>query len=314
MSVFFVKFPGGVLAVADCDTSHPCEWACASGGCPANTQKICYESGDGCVNDPLVCRAWCDPCTTGNCAAPTSPPGPTNTPVPPTSTPVPPTPTPTVQSCTYTVTTVGYVFPNTPVDGRDCGTGAVNTSALTINTGKSLTIQSGNSVVFGKVTINTGGSITIVDGGQLVLGNFIYMVDSDADGYPAAANTYTLTPAVRMKDMAHPAENDCCDTESDAFPGQTAYFNTQTVGCTALYGGYDFDCNLSSDKEPLGTYACSTSGCDAYHDTVTTGFNGAAPACGASTTNNYRTASVGGNCAGNNTCSYTQSTKKQTCH
>jgi hypothetical protein len=212
-------------------------------------------------------------------------------------------------TCTNPITS-SCTFANT-IDGFDAGSGSKNTATLTINNGATLTILAGQSIAVGKVVLNTGGAIAIINTGKLKIRAHLYLTDADADGYPAST-TYLLSGGVIANLVAHPTQVDCCDSNGNAHPPHqttTYYPNPMTGGCS----GYDYDCDSSTEQQYTVLYSCSTSGCDAYHSTVTTGFNGSVPACGGSSADNYYTATTPGNCA-DTACNYTTSTVTQACN
>jgi hypothetical protein len=111
--------------------------------------------------------------------------------------------------------------------------------------------------------------------------------DQDHDGY--------------LSNSAQCGGNDCCDTDANAHPGQTAFFTTVDVGCMS----WDYNCDGTQEME-WGAFACSpgVTGC-----TVTAGFVGGVPGCGVP----EQFASA---CKNNITSCQAQSTTSQTqaCH
>lgn len=85
----------------------------------------------------------------------------------------------------YTVST-SCTFAGT-VDGVDAGTGTSNTANIVVNNGTTLTVNAGQTVVWGG-TITVNGSIAISSTGQLKQGP-LWMTDADADGYSDSALT-----------------------------------------------------------------------------------------------------------------------------
>ncbi len=106
--------------------------------------------------------------------------------------------------------------------------------------------------------------------------------DDDEDGFNGSAGNGECNAA------ASPG-TDCCDSDADVYPGQTAYF-TSATNC----GGYDYNCSSSEEPEPEKCYnctnctvsgTCNMGGCgpNSASATVTCAFRG----CGASGSHNY---------------------------
>lgn len=140
-------------------------------------------------------------------------------------------------------------------------------------------------------------------------------VDADGDGAgtgPAAFYCGINPPAGRSF-----TNNDCCDSDARAKPGQTQFFTTARLGC----GGFDFDCNGSQTPQYVGSNTChATGGCTAgtleCNDVGSTGWYYAQPACGASST--YVTScsaqiTCGFSCPGCTTCNAITSARTQGC-
>lgn len=111
------------------------------------------------------------------------------------------------------------------------------------------------------------------DTDPLARDGLLYYVDCDADGFsgsvegavqacslpapPPDCPDGTWTIVEPIGEAFDPANTtvDCADTDADAFPGQVAWFETQTIelppGST-----YDYDCNGTSEPE-LPVYSCS---------------------------------------------------------
>ena len=79
------------------------------------------------------------------------------------------------------------------VDGVDAGSGTSNTANIIINSSQTLTVNAGQTVVFGgSITVN--GAIAISATGKLQQGP-LWMTDANADGYPA--NTTQISQATQ---------------------------------------------------------------------------------------------------------------------
>jgi hypothetical protein len=124
------------------------------------------------------------------------------------------------------------------VNGLDGGILTIASgSAITLNTGSILVFNQGQSIIpDGTIYVNIFGD------GSIQKGN-LYVLDADGDGYGSGTNVYT-TGTLRAKDAT--GTNDCCDTDADAFPGQTIYFDhPRSGGCTA---NYDYNCVDGNEK------------------------------------------------------------------
>ena len=163
------------------------------------------------------------------------------------------------------------------IDGLDGGT-------LTINSGITLTIDSGAIWAF-----NAGTSIlpigTITVNGEIRKGNLFY-IDADSDNYgkDTTLSYSTLTSVsgkVRAKDAL--GTGDLCDTDPNAHPGISIYSSSQTA-C----GNYDWNTDGSETKRwtiaPRDVRYCNFFSTCTAPQTVGTGWDGSAAACGSSAT------------------------------
>jgi hypothetical protein len=109
--------------------------------------------------------------------------------------------------------------------------------------------------------------------------------DQDADGFGTTAVTFRScgTPNVTPPPNGLIATSgDCCDTDADAHPGQTQFFNVPRDGCR----GFDYDCRNGEEKgaHTIGVTACEqlmVPNCQAKLWTNGTGAVGIpAPPCG----------------------------------
>jgi hypothetical protein len=75
-------------------------------------------------------------------------------------------------------------------------------------------------------------------GGCIWVWDSISDPDSDGDGY-----------------STHCTQIDCCDSDSNAYPGQTGWFSASRIGC----GGYDYNCDGQETKR--WTDVAADSGC-----------------------------------------------------
>ncbi|MCL4354364.1 hypothetical protein M1349_02725 [Patescibacteria group bacterium] len=134
----------------------------------------------------------------------------------------------------YTVTT-SCAFQNT-VDGVDAGTGASNSAVLTIGSGKTLTINAGQSVAFGLMSVGKpGGTIAINKTGQLVK-KPLWAPNQDGDARPTTANPSLL--AQSSQPANHSRRNvltslsiaDCLDTDAAKWQNLDGYTDSDSDG------------------------------------------------------------------------------------
>jgi hypothetical protein len=124
--------------------------------------------------------------------------------------------------------------------------------------------------------------------------NFFWR-DADGDGRGASTN-------VRVCGTTPPpgyavSSDDCCDSDSRAFPGQTMLFTTPRITC----GGFDFDCDTIDAVGDTTVQKCDTADCRSgwcLRNTPTSPCSGSAPSCGvtASWLFCHRTGPGGGFC------------------
>src|SRR6185369_14713205 len=101
--------------------------------------------------------------------------------------------------------------------------------------------------------------------------------DADSDGFGAILPTAVASCSASVPPPGYlSSATDCCDTESRAYPGATAYYSSPRNGC----GGYDYDCNTVEDLAPsaLGNACSCSSVCFAPSIQCYSG----TPACGSS--------------------------------
>ena len=104
--------------------------------------------------------------------------------------------------------------------------------------------------------------------------------DDDKDGYCDKAMTVVGTPTVCSK-----GGGDCCDLDSDAYPGQTSWF-TSANKCA----NFDYDCSNAAEKQftvlAAAKHICEGFLCVNKAECIAdpAGWQNAAPNCGASAT------------------------------
>ena len=138
--------------------------------------------------------------------------------------------------------------------------------------------------------------------------------DNDLDGYGAGSPVFHCGMAATSGFSTN--NTDCCDTDGNAKPGQTAYFTTARTGC----GGYDYDCVGGEVKQAALYSVCQTTGSCGTSDCASVGDVGwaaSAVACGTTATwvTNCAGNSLGGGCSGGLACDLRASIQKpQACH
>lgn len=105
-------------------------------------------------------------------------------------------------------------------------------------------------------------------------GRELCFLDEDNDGYRRPDGRTITSSDLDCRDTrearASEPATDCCDTDSRAFPGQTAYFTAPRTTC----GGFDYNCNTTIEPRWTSAGSCS-SGC---RETV--GWDRSPPPCG----------------------------------
>jgi hypothetical protein len=194
------------------------------------------------------------------------------------------------------------------VDGVDNGNFSLGGHTLTLNSGATFVWNPGHSVTF------SSGGYLVIAGGQLVKG-YLWMIDADADGYPATSTQYCSTVGFSVSGCTQEADSstspvsnslrrylensaltlDCYDLNASAYPGQTAYFTT-TRGTSAqgndaggnTWNSYDYDCDGTSDPEYPSLGSCATCTgvkiCSISSSGAAGWVGSTVPACGASAT------------------------------
>jgi hypothetical protein len=102
-----------------------------------------------------------------------------------------------------------------------------------------------------------------------------YFADTDGDGYGNSNSTISVCGASPPSGYTTDS-SDCCDTDNQAFPGQTSYFGAPRAGC----GGFDYNCDGTNTKLLTQTtsYTCDLTfhTCNFYN----AGWAGSIPDCG----------------------------------
>lgn len=98
-----------------------------------------------------------------------------------------------------------------------------------------------------------------------------YYRDGDGDGFGVTAiSRDECTQPVGFVEM----DGDCADTDRDAFPGQTQYFDEEV---SRAGGGFDYNCNMAEEREIV---ASGTPECSAFSCPGTARWSGSVPGCG----------------------------------
>lgn len=153
-------------------------------------------------------------------------------------------------------------------DGVEAGNLVVN-SSLTLNA--DFGYNSGKGITIGT------GSIIICNGCRLLETNLWY-TDVDGDGYPGgtAVTLSVSNPGGKVRRYAANASTDCYDSNSDAFPGQTAFFTGDRGD-----GSFDYDCSGATTPDPQDDTGFCNGGDERSCAVDQLGFNGSSPGCGA---------------------------------
>jgi hypothetical protein len=160
-----------------------------------------------------------------------------------------------------------------------------NTAILTLNTGVSITINAGGTLVAGSVKPN-GGTIAIESGGKILPGNPLYTIDADTDGWSSTTppTLYVATASGRRRlslmrslttadcqDSSFSLTNQCCtsvlryqDLDNDGYGNP----NVSIVACvTAGYVDNNTDCyDTNANAYPSSSYCGTTSRGDGSFD------------------------------------------------
>jgi hypothetical protein len=82
-----------------------------------------------------------------------------------------------------------------------------------------------------------------------------FFVDADGDGHGSTvAKSICGTTATANLSKTN---DDCCDGDPAAFPGQTAFFTTARLKC----GGFDYNCSSANEAQyPAAAGSCATNG------------------------------------------------------
>jgi hypothetical protein len=145
-----------------------------------------------------------------------------------------------------------------------CGSSCVSLSTSSANCGSCGRVcATGSSCSGGSCYLADGQSCTT--GPQCLSGVCsTFYLDGDGDGYGVGVGLSQCgtTPPAGYANKA----GDCCDTDKNAFPGQTAYFATAD-SC----GSFDYNCDASATPKSNGPVAgtCGTPTCSIVSETCT---------------------------------------------
>lgn|GEM_PF-6093633 len=213
--------------------------------------------------------------------------------------------------CTATGTAdSGKIIPGAPIYITDA-----DSDGYPANT----TMYNATAVGRRRLSAMTSTSTDCNDSSASTYTNLTCYPDADGDTFYSTAS-HSVCSGATCASVGESATvgTDCCDSDANAKPGQTAYFTTTRTTC----GGYDYDCSgtevLDSTGTNATTYACTNpcSGC-ALNYSVRAGWLTAPPAtCGGSGTKYTMSGSyVSGTCY-NTACANlaTSATAKRGCH
>jgi hypothetical protein len=126
-----------------------------------------------------------------------------------------------------------------------------------------------------------------------------FYTDADGDGFVSSSGS-GFCGTTPPPGWTATQGNDCCDSDSTAYPGVTIFFSSPRNGC----GGYDFNCSGAEEVVllPFVVDPCSVDSC-------TSGWSSTVPDCGDSAPWQNCTTNAKGVCV---TASPT--TKIQICH
>lgn len=142
------------------------------------------------------------------------------------------------------------------VNGIDAGNVTITTYTLTLNSTFAFNAANSISITTGAIAMGSGGQIKQT---------YLWRVDTDADTYPSPSSADQLaqdtdpdgaTATWQRKSAFGSAWNnltdDCYDSNSDANPGQTAFFGVHRGD-----GDFDYDCSGGLDFYPgIETFSC----------------------------------------------------------
>lgn len=148
-----------------------------------------------------------------------------------------------------TLTGTNCTMPSTLVgaDGAASSTTTANTGTITIPVGTSITIGSGEKLVYGG-SLSNNGSITKLSGGEIVKGS-LWVTDADSDGYRlnnSSDVTFSVTQPGSKVRLGWTSGVDSND--ASACPAG------QTNGCTYCANGVS--ANVTAGTDPYS--ACNT--------------------------------------------------------
>lgn len=210
--------------------------------------------------------------------------------------------------CAGTSATCNAAGANISCNGYQCTGSTCRTTCGSSNDCLSTHFCDGTSC--SPLRANGQGCTSAATGFQCLSGSCIQVYpDNDLDGYGAGSPVFHCGMAATSGFSTN--NSDCCDTDGNAKPGQTAYFTSARTGC----GGYDYDCVGGETQQYTSSGVCQSTG------TCTTrmcpsagsqGWSGSAPACGTSGTwvTNCGITALGGGCSGGESCNTIASTSR----
>jgi hypothetical protein len=143
---------------------------------------------------------------------------------------------------------------NTQTDGANCGACGTNCGALGCTQGR-CNCPAGQQFVAGSCRKNDGQ--TCAQAAECVNGCTMWFADNDADGFGAG------TAQGRCGTNSPPAgrfvtrSGDCCDSDANAFPGQTTRFAETLPAACVRSANADHDWNCNGRNDGAQTVNCS---------------------------------------------------------
>lgn len=201
------------------------------------------------------------------------------------------------------------------IDKASQETDTLNTAILSLSTGGNITINAGGKLIVGGL-LNPGGTLAIQNTGAVKVGTPIYVLDSDADGWPdnftstsffdatsAGRRRLSLMKSYSVADCAantYNASNICCQSVGGACAADSDCCGT--VGVTAICGtNADADNYFSQAAGHTGTCQASLKAYTDCGDNTATAYPGSATCSSTSFTNYLGADSYDYNCSGTST-------------
>lgn len=159
-----------------------------------------------------------------------------------------------LSNCTLTVATLSGAD-----NAQNIEISSANSADIVLNSGASITINTGGTLAVGSLTLN-GGTISIASGGAIKPNTPLYVIDSDGDGWANDTTTlYTATQSGRRRlslmrsvttvdcgDTNYSIANQCCSSNGSA--------------CTSNGSCCSNSCATNADADGYFSAAAGTAG------------------------------------------------------